>query len=200
MLRQKVPLMSPPGPPQASDTSQRRVLFWLLGLNGGMCIIEITAGWLARSAGLMADGIDMFSDAAVYASALYAVGKAAQYKLRAAKLAGVIQIALAIGIFIRVSHQISLGTIPAADSMIGFSFLALLVNAICLYLVAKHRNDGVHMRASYIFSANDVLTNLGVIGAGFLVAWLSSPYPDWIIGTIIGLVVLSGAVRILRLK
>ena len=164
-----------------------------------MCIVEITAGWLARSAGLMADGIDMFSDAAVYATALYAVGKAAQYKFRAAKLAGVIQIVLAMGIFIRVSHQVSLGTIPAPDSMIGFSFLALLVNAICLYMVAKHRNDGVHMQASYIFSANDVLTNLGVIGAGFLVAWLSSPYPDWIIGIIIGVVVLTGGIRILKL-
>lgn len=191
--------MSPHAPPQASDASQRRVLFWLLGLNGVMCIVEITAGWLARSAGLMADGVDMFSDAAVYATALYAVGKAAQYKLRSAKLAGVIQIVIAIGIFIRVSYQVSSGTMPAPDSMIGFSFLALLVNAICLYMVAKHRNDGVHMRASYIFSANDVLTNLGVIGAGFLVAWLSSPYPDWIIGAIIGVVVLTGGIRILKL-
>ena len=192
--------MNPHEPLQASDASQRGVLFWLLGLNGAMCIVELTAGWFAHSAGLMADGIDMFSDAAVYATALYAVGKATQYKLRSAKLAGLIQIALAVSIFIRVSHQISAGTVPASKSMIGFSFLALLVNAICLYLVAKHRNDGVHMRASYIFSANDVLTNLGVIIAGFLVAWLSSPYPDWIIGTIIGVVVLSGAIRILHLK
>lgn len=185
---------------QASDASQTRVLYWLLGLNGAMFIVEITAGWLAHSAGLMADGIDMFSDAAVYAAALYAVGKAARYKLGAAKLAGLIQIVLAAGIFYRVSKQISAGEIPVPDAMIGFSVLALLVNAICLYLVAKHRNDGVHMRASYIFSANDVITNVGVIVAGVLVAWLSSPYPDWIIGAIIGAVVLSGAVRILRLK
>jgi len=183
-----------------SDASQTRVLFWLLGLNGSMFLIEMTAGWFANSAGLMADGIDMFSDAAVYAAALYAVGKAARYKLQAAKLAGLIQIVLAIGIFIRLNAQISTGAMPEPDSMIGFSFLALAVNAICLFLVAKHRNDGVHMRASYIFSANDVLTNLGVIVAGFLVTWLSSPYPDWIIGAIIGVVVLSGAVRILRLK
>ena len=185
---------------QASDASQTRVLYWLLGLNGAMFIVEITAGWLAHSAGLMADGIDMFSDAAVYAAALYAVGKAARYKLGAAKLAGLIQIVLAAGIFYRVSTQISAGLTPVPDAMIGFSVLALLVNAICLYLVAKHRNDGVHMRASYIFSANDVITNVGVIVAGVLVAWLSSPYPDWIIGAIIGAVVLSGAVRILRLK
>jgi len=56
------------------------------------------------------------------------------------------------------------------------------------------------MTASYIFSANDVIANLGVIAAGVLVAWTASPYPDLIIGTIIGLVVLSGARRILMLK
>lgn len=195
-LNEQVPATS--GMP-ASDESQTRVLLWLLALNGAMFFIEVTAGWFAHSAGLIADGIDMFSDAAVYGVSLLAVGKAAAYKLKAARFAGLIQIALAAGIFGRVTYQMSVNVMPTPDSMIGFSFLALIVNIICLYLVAKHRNDGVHMRASYIFSANDVITNLGVIIAGFLVAWLSSPYPDWIIGTIIGFVVLWGGVRILRL-
>ena len=56
------------------------------------------------------------------------------------------------------------------------------------------------MKASYIFSANDVIANLGVIGAGALVAWLGTPWPDWVIGLLIAAVVLAGAVRILRLK
>ena len=40
----------------------------------------------------------------------------------------------------------------------------------------------------------------GVIAAGALVAWLGTPWPDWIVGLLIGAVVLAGAVRILRLK
>jgi len=32
-----------------------------------------------------------------------------------------------------------------------------------------------------------------------LVAWTGSAWPDWIIGLVIGAVVLTGAVRILRL-
>ena len=183
----------------ASDASQTRVLLWLLALNGTMFFVEVTAGWFAESAGLIADGIDMFSDAAVYGVSLYVVGKSAAYKLKAAKFAGFIQILLAAGIFTRVAYQVSTNAMPAPDSMIGFSFLALLVNITCLYLVAKHRDDGVHMRASYIFSANDVITSLGVIVAGFLVAWFSSPYPDWIIGAIIGFIVFLGGIRILRL-
>ena len=56
------------------------------------------------------------------------------------------------------------------------------------------------MRASYIFSANDVLANLGVILAGVLVTWSGSPLPDWIIGGLIGTMVLIGSIRILRLR
>ena len=56
------------------------------------------------------------------------------------------------------------------------------------------------MKASYIFSANDVIANIGVIIAGILVAWTASPIPDWIIGLLIAFLVLSGALRILKLK
>ena len=56
------------------------------------------------------------------------------------------------------------------------------------------------MRASWIFSANDVVINLGVITVGVLVAWTGSKYPDLVIGSIAGLVVLNGARRILALK
>jgi Co/Zn/Cd efflux system component len=56
------------------------------------------------------------------------------------------------------------------------------------------------MTASYIFSANDVIANLGVVVAGALVTWTGSRYPDLVIGLIIGVVVLGGARRILRLQ
>ena len=56
------------------------------------------------------------------------------------------------------------------------------------------------MKASWIFSANDVIANLGIIIAGLLVAFSGSRYPDLVIGVIISIVVLSGAYRILRLK
>ncbi len=56
------------------------------------------------------------------------------------------------------------------------------------------------MKASYIFSANDVIANAGVIVAGILVAWTASPIPDWTVGLLIGFLVLSGAIRILKLK
>lgn len=191
-------------PVQAQDKEEtareRQVLIWLLVLNGAMFFVEIITGWLAQSAGLMADALDMFADAAVYAVALYAVGKVATDKLKAAKLAGVVELFLAAGAFSRVGYQIYIGGEPEPNTMIWISVLALAVNFTCLFLISKRKNDGVHMRASYIFSANDVLANIGVIIAGVLVAWFNSPIPDWTIGLLIGFLVLSGAIRILRLR
>tara|TARA_R110000868_G_scaffold70263_7_gene206572 strand:- start:484 stop:729 length:246 start_codon:yes stop_codon:yes gene_type:complete len=61
-----------------------------------------------------------------------------------------------------------------------------------------HKNDEVHMRASWIFSANDVIANLGVITAGILVLWLDSRIPDLVIGGIVAVVVLRGACIIIK--
>jgi hypothetical protein len=182
------------------DGAEARVLWILLAINALMFVVELGAGLWARSAGLIADAMDMFADAAVYGVALYAVGRAARHKLAAARLAGVLQMVLALGALAEVVRRIVTGAMPEPVGMMGIALLALAANVACLVLIARHREGGVHMKASYIFSANDVIANLGVIGAGALVAWLGTPWPDWIIGSLIAAVVLTGAVRILRLK
>ena len=85
--------------------------------------------------------------------------------------------------------------------MIIISILALIGNGICLYLLQKSRdNEEAHMKASLIFTSNDVVINLGVILAGILVYWLNSNMPDLIIGTIVFIIVSKGAFRILSLS
>jgi Co/Zn/Cd efflux system component len=83
--------------------------------------------------------------------------------------------------------------------MLAVAALALAVNVICMLALARHREGGAHMQASWIFTANDVIANAGVIAAGALVGVTSSAIPDLVIGAIIGLIVIRGALRILRL-
>lgn len=185
---------------RADDATEARVLWLLLAINAVMFVVEIVAGWLARSAGLIADAMDMFADAAVYGVALYGVGRAAGIKLAAARLSGLLQLLLALGALGQTARHVLVGAEPVSTAMLGVGLLALAANVACLLLVHRHRHRGAHMKASYIFSANDVIANLGVLAAGALVAWTGSPWPDWVIGAAIGLVVLAGAVRILRLR
>lgn len=184
----------------AEELKQHRTLLILLLLNAGMFFIEIIVGWINNSAGLMADGLDMLADAAVYGLGIYAVGRTTATKNRAANFAGFVELSLAMLAFARVTYQIRQNLMPEAQPMILIAILALAVNVICLMLLRDQQDHGAHMKASYIFSANDVLANLGVIVAGFLVAALNSPVPDWIVGFLIGILAVSGAIRIMRLE
>ena len=56
----------------------------------------------------------------------------------------------------------------------------------------------MHLRATWLFTRADVVANLGVILAGLLVLWLRVPYPDYVIGTLLGLYVIKEAIEILR--
>ena len=81
--------------------------------------------------------------------------------------------------------------------MIGAGTVALAANLVCLRLIAKHRDGGAHMRASWIFSKNDVIANTGVIVAGLLVMVSGSRVPDLVVGSIVVMVVVRGGVQIL---
>ena len=183
-----------------SATQESGTLRVLLGINAIMFVVEMTAGLIAQSTGLIADSLDMFADAAVYGLALYAVGRSAKMQVRAAHLAGVLQLILAIGVLVEVVRRFVFGSEPESLMMMAIAFVALIANTGCLLLISKHREGGAHMKASWIFSANDVVINLGVILAGLLVAWTGSNYPDLVIGGIVGGIVLIGAKRILALK
>jgi Co/Zn/Cd efflux system component len=183
-----------------SAAEESGTLRLLLGINALMFVVELGAGLIAQSTGLIADSLDMFADAAVYGVALYAVGHSVKMQVRAAHVAGVLQLLLALGVLAEVVRRFAFGSEPESLLMMAVAFVALVAKTSCLMLIAKHREGGAHMKASWIFSANDVVINMGVITAGALVAWTGSRYPDLIIGTIVGLIVLHGARRILALR
>lgn len=177
---------------------ERRTLRTLLAINGVMFIAEAVAGWLGESAGLIADSLDMLADAFVYGTALYAVGRSLRLQASAATASGLLQIALGLGVLIEVVRRFLYGSDPVSMLMMAVGAIALVANLSCLMLIAKHREGGIHMRASWIFSTNDVIANVGVIISGGLVMYLGNRLPDLIIGAVISAVVLRGGVRILR--
>lgn len=183
------------------NTNQRKLLWAVLLINFSFFIIEIAAGWISKSMGLVADSLDMLADSFVYGISLLAVGASLTRKKRIARLAGYFQIALAIIGFAEVLRRFfGVEKLPDFTTMIIVSAFALLANSICLYLLQKSKSkEEAHMKASMIFTSNDIIINLGVIVAGILVYWLNSNIPDLIIGTIVFMLVIQGAIRILKL-
>lgn len=182
------------------DNKQRKVLWLVLVINFAFFVIEMSTGFVSNSMGLVADSLDMFADSFVYALSLFAVGAAVSRKKRVAMISGYFQILLAVLGFIEVIRRfIGIEELPNFTTMIGISILALIANSICLILLQRTQSKDAHMQASIIFSSNDVIINAGVIVAGLLVWTLNSGIPDLIIGTIVFLIVIRGAVRILKL-
>ncbi len=183
---------------EIKDASQKKVLVALLGINATMFLLEFAVGWVAESTALIADSLDMLADAVVYAIGLYAIGRSLQHKANAALVSGYFQGILGGLIIIDILRRAWWGSDPVSALMIGVGFVALVANVICLLLIQQHRNGEVHMRASWIFSKNDVIANVGVIAAGGLVWWLDSRWPDIVIGAVVAVVILKGARTIVR--
>lgn len=186
---------------QGADHAKEKKLLWtVLLINLGFFVIEMITGFLARSMGLVADSLDMLADAIVYGLSLYAVGHIATKKKRVAKISGYFQMALAAFGFAEVIRRfLGFEDVPKFQTMIVISLLALIGNAVCLFLLQKSKSEEAHMKASMIFTSNDVIVNTGVIVAGVLVYFTNSKYPDLLVGSIVFFLVAKGAVRILKL-
>jgi cation diffusion facilitator family transporter len=181
-----------------TDTTQRRILWSALCINAAMAVIEGFAGLRAESAGLLADALDMLSDAGAYAVALYAIGRSDLFKARAATVNGTLILILGLGVLLEVVRRAVYGSEPQSLWMMGVSALALAANVYVLFLLRPIRGGEVHLRATWICTRADVVANAGVIVSGLLVLVTGWRFADLIVGTAIGCYVIKEATEILR--
>jgi len=182
------------------NVRERKVLVFALFVNFLFFAVEIVAGLMSRSMGLVADSLDMLADSLVYGISLAAVGAVVAKKHQAARISGYFQLALASLGMVEVIRRFFGEDLPNFKSMIVISILALFGNALTLYVLGKSKGQGAHMRASRIFTSNDILVNGLVIVSGLLVYFMNSRWPDLVAGGFIFLVVANGARRILSLS
>ncbi len=119
---------------EVESRQQGRVLKTLLAINAAMFVIELVTGILAESTGLIADSLDMLADAVVYGIGLYAVGRTASAKIRAAFTSGYFQIVLALIVALDVSRRTVFGSDPEPTYMMLIGLIALAANIVCLTL------------------------------------------------------------------
>ena len=186
--------------PDHSDPEvQMNALWWVLGINFSFFLIEMIAGWVAHSLGLIADSLDMLADSLVYGLSL--VGAAVATKKKIARLSGYIQMTLALlGFGEALRRFLVESKTPLFEWMILIAALALVANLVALRILTKAKSNEAHMQASAIFTSNDIIVNGGVIAAGLLVYLLDSRWPDLLVGAIVFGFVMKGALKILKLS
>ena len=131
-----------------TEKLERKTLIALLVINAVMFFSEITLGFLAESTGLIADSLDMLADAGVYGLSFYVVGKGIERQSKAASISGILQIILGVGVLVEVARRLIFGSEPESLLIVAVGTAALIANIYCLFLLSRHRDAGVHMRAS----------------------------------------------------
>ena len=176
---------------------QRRTLKIALGLNAAMFAVEVTAGIIGNSMGLVAEGLDNLTDAAAYGVAMIAIGGSPMFKARAATVSGGVLLLLGIGVLVEVGRRAFHGEAPEGLLMVVVAAVSLAVNGTVLRMLGKYRDGDVHLRATWIFTRADVIANLALIIAGVVVLWTGFRAIDLIVGAGIGCYVIKEALEIL---
>lgn len=182
----------------ALKADQRRVLLVVLAINLVMFFVEFSAGIIAQSTALQADAVDMLGDAIVYAMSLYALNRGARWEAGAALAKGLIILVFFLVIVVEIVLKVMHGVPPSSRLMLIFGGLALVANLSCLALLWRFRKLNVNMSSTFECSRNDVIANLGVLLAAASVAALGTGWPDIVVGSLIALLFLRSAIRVLR--
>ena len=176
---------------------QSRSLWLILYLNAAMFLVEAVGGLLAESTALLADSLDMLSDASLIALTLYALNRGDLWKRRAAVAKGAAMGLLALLVLAEAGWKIAHPVVPVAEAMGVIGVMALAVNAAAFALLYRHRADDLNLRSAWLCTRNDVTANLAVIGAAGATALARHPWPDIAVGVAIAALFLASSIKVL---
>lgn len=181
-----------------SDKEEKKILIKVTWINISQVALAGIVGFLINSSGLLGTALDSAGDTAIYLITLYAVGKSIQAKVRAAAFSGIFLTAVGILLLIDLVNKFIEGSDPIAWAMIIVALINTASNYWIVRLLKSDKQGGVHIKASIIFTDNDMWINLGIVASGIGVMIFNSSIPDLVAGIIVVLISLKGGWEILR--
>lgn len=178
--------------------SYRRALWAVVLINVGYGLVEIVAGFVARSQALKADALDFVGDGLISFLGLLAIGWSLAWRAKAALIQGYFLAALGLGVLLNTGYRVLVLNQPEAELMGAFGIVALVANVAAALILIPHRKGDANVRAVWLFSRNDALGNLAVVVAAGLVFWTKTAWPDLVVAVIIGGLFLQSAWSIVR--
>lgn len=188
---------------------ERRRLRRALLITAAILLVELVGGVVSGSLALLADAGHVFTDlgalALSYAAFLLSVRPATErrtwgwYRIEilAALFNGVLLVVLAAGVMLESWHRLSdprpVQTVP----MMVAAAIGLAGNAAAVLLLVGGRRN-LNVRGALMHVLGDTLSSLGVLLAGALILLTGWWAVDPIVGMAIGIVIVVGAVSLLR--
>ena len=113
-----------------------------------MALLEAGVGFWAHSMVILADGLDMASDAGVYAAALFAIGRSDLIKARIASWSGAVLLVLGLLLLAEFANRALSGFEPRALPMLATAVISLIVNLLVFRSLRPFESGEVHLRAA----------------------------------------------------
>jgi len=192
----------------ANQTTKRLALSLIL--TAAFVIIEIMAGIFGNSLALLTDAAHNFTDVIALGLSWYAV-KLATQPAHAGKTFGYHRVGIlvalvnsttliliALGIFYEAWQRFL--SPPEVDStiLIGVGALAFFINLGTAWLVKSGSEHDLNLRSTFLHLMGDVLSTLGAVIAGIIIAFTNWNWLDPLVSVLIGVFILWNAWSILR--
>jgi len=173
-------------------------------------VAEIVGGILSNSLALISDAGHMLTDALALGLSLFAMNLARRpatatktygyhrAEIMAALTNGAVLIVVSVFIFYEAYRRFS--TLPTVKSplMLAVAVIGLIANLIGLFLLRRGSHKSINVKAAFWHVIGDTLSSVGVIIAGVIIYFTGWYIADLILAVVIGIVILWGAVRIVR--
>ena len=182
----------------ATAPAYRRALIVVVVLNLTFGVAEMAGGFVSGSQALKADALDFIGDGLITMLAVIAIGWRMIWRARAAFLQGVFLGLLGLSVLATAAFRLVGGDPPEPEIMGGLGVVALVVNIGAAAVLVPHRQGDANVRAVWLFSRNDALANVAVIGAAGAVAWTGQAWPDIAVAVAIAALFLHSAISIVR--
>lgn len=182
---------------QNLDTRARQIVAWVAILNLAGFIIELVIASIIGSAALFADAADFLEDFLINMLVLTALGWSVTSRRKASYgLAGLILIPAVAALGTAIWKMVS-GQPPEPLALSVTAILAMLINlASALLLLQLSKHETALVRGAWLAARNDVLANLLILAAGIVTLFWFNPWPDIMVGLVIGIINLSAAAEV----
>ncbi|PRY08335.1 cation efflux family protein [Pontibacter ummariensis] len=181
-----------------NNRQERQILIKVTWINFSQVALAGIVGFIISSSSLLGTALDSSGDMAVYLVSLYAVGKSMQAKVRAATFSGIFLMGVGVLLLVDVINKFLEGSEPVGWAMIVVAIINTASNYWIVRLLKSNEKGDVHIKASIIFTDNDMWINLGIVVSGLGVMLLKSSIPDLVVGVIVVLISLWGGYKILK--
>lgn len=180
-----------------SDDYRRRLIAVIV-INAAMFVVEMAAGYLARSQALQADALDFFGNSLTYGLSLAVIGMPLATRANVALLKGASLLAMGLWVLGSTAWKVLYTGVPEAEIMGLIGFLALAANVASVILLIAYKDGDANVRSVWLCSRNDAIGNVAVMIAALGVWGTATGWPDLIVAAIMASLFLSSAWQIIN--